>query len=151
MDKNSEFIRSSKDGWSVKFDLPDELKNVVWPEKINKISFKDGLYSKSQPSMTELNNARLVNNIKNDVKKLDITFSDNLDAYNSMLKIAYDSFKPELDGFLKYFEYDEEHSTYDHASYMLKKPLNELTEEEKTELKEICSKFGITDLSNWNL
>ena len=101
MDKNSEFIRSSKDGWSVKLDLPDELKNVVWPEKINKISLKDGLYSQKEPPMSELNNARLAKKIKNDINKLDITFSDNLDAYNSMLKIAYESFKPELDGFLK--------------------------------------------------
>lgn len=150
MDKNREFLRSSKDGWSVKFELPDDF-NVVWPDKINKISFKDGLCSQNQLSMTELNNSRLVNKIKDDVNKLDITFSDNLDAYNSMLKIAYDSFKPELDGFLKFFEFDEKHSTDDHASYVLKKPLNELTEEEKTELKEICAKFEITDLSNWNL
>ena len=155
-----EFLRDGgPSGWEFKFDLPNGLATEdLKPEKINKLEYRDGLFNSERK---EFSNDRLTAKIKQDIANISFDLNDDTDeseennSMNTFIKKwiggHYSDFDEQSKNFLTLFEYTGDDSDDASMYYRLKKPLNDLSDEEKELLKETLFSFGITDLSSWYL
>lgn len=127
-------------GFEVHFTCPEWLN----PVSVNKVSIEDGV---AMVDKLELNNElkkehvkRMVNKFQNDLNELHIEFSDHKEensVYDWMKQwIDYfnENFKETENTLSKYFKFCEDEQHPNSISMVLKKPVSELSQEEKDEI-----------------
>lgn len=156
MRKNNNFELLKNDVWSVQFTAPDgSLRDV----SVNPFKIQDGIVT-SETTFDKMQNERLCKKIQKDIdEKLDITFNvreeDNsiqhfIDKWVELYRESLaEKITGENDSLMSFFDYDENDSDATHMSWRLKKPLDELTTDEKKRIKQLLSE--ITDIDNEKL
>lgn len=151
MNKDSNFEPLKNDVWSLEFTAPD---SSLEKSCVNPIKIQNG-FVKSESSFDKIQNERLCRKIQKDIdEKLDISFSvrdsDNSvqQFINKWIELYQNSLVEKItgdkDSLMSFFDYDENDSDATHMSWRLKKPLDELTDDEKKRIKRLLSE--ITDI-----
>lgn len=156
MSKNSNYEPLKNDAWEVKFRTPDgSLRNV----SLNSIKIQNGLVT-SDSTFDKMQTERLYRKIQKDIdEKLEINFVVGEDEnsvqhfIDKWVELYRESLAEKItgdeDSLTSFFEYDENDSDATHMSWRLKKPLDELTTDEKKRIKQLLSE--ITDIDNEKL
>lgn len=144
---------------STKFVMSFDIPEALFPENLNPVKFEDGvitvdrLESNNGVKKTQVN--RLCRKIQNDIDNIDIDFKERQDDSSvrewmkQWIELANQSFKKEGDGLMRYFTFCEDEQDPDSIAMKLIKPLNQLTLEEKNEIKELL--LGISNIEEETL
>ena len=160
MPEQYEPIRNDE-SWMIQFTLPETLQEKIVPAKINNVKPRDGMWVSDDKFVPKIDLGHLNKQLKNELGEIEITFNDTTDKLDEAksirhfmdewIKLTYKEFEQQAVNFFALFEYDAEHSTNENSAFMLKKPIADLTEEEKDFLRETLTGVGVTDLSKWGL
>ena len=134
---NREFSRNDK-VWSLEFTCD------TWPASVNPIKLENGIATVNRletSEMTKLQTQRICHKIQDDINNLHIEFSNKEDnsVQNWMrqwIEHINENFKEQEEGLLKWFKFSDDEQHPGAISMVLKKPLSELTEDDKKELIE---------------
>ena len=130
-----------------------EFTNDIMPVSVNPIKLEDRIAIcdklEANDDLKEEHINRLCRKIQNDIDDIQIEFSDREDnsVQNFMrqwINLIDRDFKEQEDGLFKWFECSDDEQHPGAISMVLKKPLNELTEDDKKEIIELLRE--ITDL-----
>lgn len=157
-DNDSKWEPLHNAAFEVQLNVPDELKSAG----INPCVIKNGVISTLDEgiSMSKLNNDRLFKKIETDLKGLTIEFNDSYNEnttykiLESWRKQMTEYYEDTYNSLLSFFTPDENNTDPSIINMRLNKPLNELTDKERNDLRELLlDVFDINekDLLNWGL
>lgn len=157
-DNDSKWEPLHNTAFEVQLNVPDELKSAG----INPCVNKNGVISTLDEgiSMSKLSNDRLFKKIETDLKGLTIEFNDSYNEnttykiLESWRKQMTEYYEDTCNSLLSFFTPDENNTDPSIINMRLNKPLNELTDKERNDLRELLlDVFDINekDLLNWGL
>lgn len=143
--------------WEVHFTLPEYLKE----SGVNPCVIKNGAVTtvNKLKSFDEVSKKRFIKKLNDDIQNISFEFNDRNDGnvYRWMQhwkKMIAENYKEETDSLLYFFEFDKHNTDPSAIDLHLKKPLNQLTDKEREDLRKLLTElFDISEegLSKWGL
>ena len=151
MEENHTYEPLSMDKFEVTINVPGELE----PVKVNRMHFNsDGLFVQESDNgkFNNINNERLLQKIKEDISKIELTFHDReddaqtvVDVLNKWCELLAESLEEKHGNtFSEMFEIEDVDETT--TNMIIKKPVDEMTDDEKSRVRDVLTEcFGATD------